>query len=46
MKEELQKKENKMICDNCGCDEFRAYTEVVPDDIDLYCAKCGEELFK
>ena len=32
---------DKLICEECGCDTFMVYITIIIDDARLYCANCG-----
>ena len=41
MNEKDENKKDLVVCEECGCADFRVYISIIIDDARLYCADCG-----
>lgn len=43
MEENMERKNEKVICSKCKNDTWKVYIRMIIDDARLYCACCGQE---
>jgi predicted nucleic-acid-binding Zn-ribbon protein len=41
IEERKMNRADRIVCLNCGNNDFRVYIENIIDDASLYCSKCG-----